>query len=95
MQRIIVKKFEHGWIEFYCSLIHLHTLKRSALLSSLSSSYLIKEGINKAQFFHICFMRKSQFVRSSSSEKIPPQIKSFFQTSQYPIVPDSDLVEIK
>ncbi len=36
-------------------------------------------------------MRKSQFIRSSSSEKI----KSFFQTTEYPMVPDGDLVEIK
>ncbi|WP_375704754.1 hypothetical protein, partial [Bartonella sp. AD328YNZD] len=65
-----------------------YDIERNILFSSLSSSYLIKDIINQSQFFHVCFMQKSQFIRSSSSEKI----KSFFQTSEYPIELDGDLV---
>ncbi len=90
IQLIIVNQHENG-VGVLLFIDSRHSLERNALLSSLSSSYLIKDIINKSQFFHVCFMSKAQFIQSSSSAKI----KSFVQTSQYPMVPDSDLVEIK
>ncbi|WP_409360931.1 hypothetical protein ACRPOS_006280 [Bartonella heixiaziensis] len=90
IQLIIVNQFENG-VGVLLFIDSRYDIERNALLSSLSSSYLIKDIINKSQFFHVCFMQKSQFIRSSSSEKI----KSFFQTTKYPIVLDGDLVEIK
>ncbi|WP_273718886.1 MULTISPECIES: hypothetical protein [Bartonella] len=69
IQLIIVNQCENG-VGVLLFIDSRYNFERNALLSSLSSSYLIKDIINKSQFFHVCFMSKAQFIQSSSSAKI-------------------------
>ncbi|UNE53813.1 hypothetical protein [Bartonella machadoae] len=90
IQLIIINQFEQG-VGILLFIDSSYNIKRSVLLSSLSSSYIIKDIINKSKFFHICFIGKPHFIQSTNSAKI----KSFVQIPEYPIIPDGKLIKIK
>lgn len=56
IQLIIVNQCENG-VGVLLFIDSRYDIVRNVLLSSLSSSYLIKDIINKSQFFHVCFMQ--------------------------------------